>query len=172
MHVQAREQSSQVWRFILDREVEAPARFCAIQTHRATIAIMHQQVSLRSACVIMILPAKGFAAGRAPDGGLRDGIRSSSVPLLHMSFLHDLAPHSVPYVNYPVLPENQSPQSSSEFNDRGDFPWSGKGATSLSHGGPGRPRGSEQLITVLHRHAARLSLGSLAPWASACSCNA
>lgn len=43
--MQVKEQSSQVWRFILDREVEAPARFCAIQTHRASLAVLFQQVA-------------------------------------------------------------------------------------------------------------------------------
>ena len=33
----------QVWRFIMDREVEAPERFAAIQTYRAAMAILRQQ---------------------------------------------------------------------------------------------------------------------------------
>ena len=41
---QVKQQSKQVWQFIMDREVEAPARFCAIQTHRAVLAIMTSQV--------------------------------------------------------------------------------------------------------------------------------
>lgn len=41
-----REQSRAVWHFILDREVEAPARFCSIQTFRAALAVMTQQVRL------------------------------------------------------------------------------------------------------------------------------
>lgn len=44
--VQVREQSRAVWHFILDREVEAPARFCSIQTFRAALAVMTQQVCL------------------------------------------------------------------------------------------------------------------------------
>lgn len=35
----------QVWRFILDREVEAPERFQAIQTYRATTAVLKQQMA-------------------------------------------------------------------------------------------------------------------------------
>lgn len=35
--------SSQVWRFILEREVEAPERFQAIQSYRATMAVLRQQ---------------------------------------------------------------------------------------------------------------------------------
>ena len=37
-------QSAEVWQFILDREIEAPARFQAIQTQRAAAAILRQQV--------------------------------------------------------------------------------------------------------------------------------
>ena len=33
-----------MWKFILDREIEAAARFQAIQTHRATMAILRRQV--------------------------------------------------------------------------------------------------------------------------------
>ena len=33
----------QVWRFILEREVEAPERFQAIQSYRATMAVLRQQ---------------------------------------------------------------------------------------------------------------------------------
>lgn len=39
-----KDQSSRVWRFIMDREVEAPQRFCSIQTYRAAVAVMEQQV--------------------------------------------------------------------------------------------------------------------------------
>lgn len=35
----------QVWKFILDREVEAPERFQAIQTYRATTAVLKQQMA-------------------------------------------------------------------------------------------------------------------------------
>ena len=35
----------QVWKFILDREVEAPERFQAIQTYRATEAVLKQQMT-------------------------------------------------------------------------------------------------------------------------------
>ena len=35
----------QVWRFILDREVEEPERFQAIQTYRATTAVLKQQMA-------------------------------------------------------------------------------------------------------------------------------
>jgi hypothetical protein len=34
---------AQVWRFILEREVEAPERFQAIQSYRATMAVLRQQ---------------------------------------------------------------------------------------------------------------------------------
>jgi len=34
-----------VWKFILDREVEAPERFQAIQTYRATTAVLKQQMA-------------------------------------------------------------------------------------------------------------------------------
>lgn len=33
----------QAWAFIIAREVEAPQRFQAIQSHRAAQAILHQQ---------------------------------------------------------------------------------------------------------------------------------
>lgn len=32
-----------MWKFIIEREIEAPARFQAIQTHRAVMAILQQQ---------------------------------------------------------------------------------------------------------------------------------
>lgn len=74
-----KEQTRQVWKFILDREVEAPARFCAIQTHRASIAVMYQQASSRSPCnralpCIMLCPMrtrKSKSAGslRMPSQG-------------------------------------------------------------------------------------------------------
>ena len=35
----------QVWKFIVEREIEAPERFRAIQTYRATMAVLRQQVS-------------------------------------------------------------------------------------------------------------------------------
>ena len=34
-----------MWKFILDREVEAPERFQAIQTYRATTAVIKQQMT-------------------------------------------------------------------------------------------------------------------------------
>ena len=40
---QVKRQSAQAWQFILDREIEAPARFQAIQTQRAAAAILRQQ---------------------------------------------------------------------------------------------------------------------------------
>ncbi|KAK9788845.1 hypothetical protein WJX73_003600 [Symbiochloris irregularis] len=43
LKLEVREQSRAVWHFILDREVEAPARFCSIQTFRAALAVMTQQ---------------------------------------------------------------------------------------------------------------------------------
>lgn len=42
--LQVKRQSAEVWQFILDREIEAPARFQAIQTQRAAAAILRQQV--------------------------------------------------------------------------------------------------------------------------------
>lgn len=33
----------QVWRFLVDREIEAPDRFQAIQTHRAAMAVLRAQ---------------------------------------------------------------------------------------------------------------------------------
>lgn len=41
--LQAKKQSQQVWKFIVNREIEAPARFHAIQTYRAIMAILRQQ---------------------------------------------------------------------------------------------------------------------------------
>ena len=35
----------QAWKFILDREVEAPERFQSIQTYRATTAVLKQQAA-------------------------------------------------------------------------------------------------------------------------------
>jgi len=40
---EVKRQSAEVWQFILDREIEAPARFQAIQTQRAAAAILRQQ---------------------------------------------------------------------------------------------------------------------------------
>ncbi|KAK9840543.1 hypothetical protein WJX81_000451 [Elliptochloris bilobata] len=42
---EVKRQSAEVWQFILDREIEAPARFQAIQTQRAAAAILRQQVA-------------------------------------------------------------------------------------------------------------------------------
>ena len=41
--VQVKSESKRVWKFIIEREIEAPARFQAIQTHRAVMAILQQQ---------------------------------------------------------------------------------------------------------------------------------
>ena len=41
---QVKAESKKVWKFIIEREIEAPARFQAIQTHRAAMAILRQQV--------------------------------------------------------------------------------------------------------------------------------
>ncbi len=46
MPVQVKSESKKVWKFIIEREIEAPARFQAIQTHRAVMAILQQQVPL------------------------------------------------------------------------------------------------------------------------------
>ncbi len=35
---------AQVWRYLLDREIEAPDRFRAIQTHRASMAVLRSQL--------------------------------------------------------------------------------------------------------------------------------
>lgn len=43
MDVQVKSESKRVWKFIIEREIEAPARFQAIQTHRAVMAILQQQ---------------------------------------------------------------------------------------------------------------------------------
>lgn len=37
--------AAQVWRFILEREVEAPERFQAIQSYRATMAVLRHQAN-------------------------------------------------------------------------------------------------------------------------------
>ena len=42
--LQVKSESKKVWKFIIEREIEAPARFQAIQTHRAVMAILQQQV--------------------------------------------------------------------------------------------------------------------------------
>ena len=47
MPVQVKAESAKVWKFIIHREIEAPARFQAIQTHRATMAIIRQQACRR-----------------------------------------------------------------------------------------------------------------------------
>jgi hypothetical protein len=44
--VQVKSESKKVWKFIIEREIEAPARFQAIQTHRAAMAILRQQVKI------------------------------------------------------------------------------------------------------------------------------
>ncbi|KAL3141541.1 Son of sevenless 1, variant 2 [Trebouxia sp. C0010 RCD-2024] len=38
-------ESKKVWKFIIDREIEAPARFQAIQSYRAAMAILRQQTN-------------------------------------------------------------------------------------------------------------------------------
>lgn len=38
------EESTQVWAFIMEREIESPERFQAIQSYRATMAVLRQQV--------------------------------------------------------------------------------------------------------------------------------
>ena len=43
LSLQAKLQSQQVWKFIINREIEAPSRFKAIQTYRAAMAIFKQQ---------------------------------------------------------------------------------------------------------------------------------
>ena len=48
---QLKQQSKLVWTFIVDREVEAPARFRAIQTYRAATAIAQQQVRAEDCCI-------------------------------------------------------------------------------------------------------------------------
>ena len=52
LQTQVKRQSAEVWQFILDREIEAPARFQAIQTQRAAAAILRQQVG-RPACYLV-----------------------------------------------------------------------------------------------------------------------
>lgn len=47
MMAQVKHESKKVWKFIIEREIEAPARFQVIQTHRAAMAILRQQVLLR-----------------------------------------------------------------------------------------------------------------------------
>ena len=44
--MQVKSESKKVWKFIIEREIEAPARFQAIQTHRAVMAILQQQVHI------------------------------------------------------------------------------------------------------------------------------
>ncbi len=44
LFMQVKLESKKVWKFIIEREIEAPARFQAIQTHRAVMAILQQQV--------------------------------------------------------------------------------------------------------------------------------
>ena len=48
---QVKAESSKVWKFIMEREIEAPARFQAIQTHRATMAIIRQQARTWDSCL-------------------------------------------------------------------------------------------------------------------------
>lgn len=38
------EESTQVWAFIMEREIESPERFQAIQSYRAAMAVLRQQV--------------------------------------------------------------------------------------------------------------------------------
>ncbi len=38
------EESTQVWSFIMEREIESPERFQAIQSYRAAMAVLRQQV--------------------------------------------------------------------------------------------------------------------------------
>lgn len=66
-------ESKKVWKFIIEREIEAPARFQAIQTHRAVMALLQQQVcvvcranNLRDACLV-----------EGHDNTLKNGIRGT-----------------------------------------------------------------------------------------------
>lgn len=38
------EESGKVWQFIMEREIESPERFQAIQSYRAAMAVLRQQV--------------------------------------------------------------------------------------------------------------------------------
>ncbi len=38
------EETAAVWQFLIDREIEAPERYSAIQSYRAAMAILRQQV--------------------------------------------------------------------------------------------------------------------------------
>ena len=61
MDVQVKSESKRVWKFIIEREIEAPARFQAIQTHRAVMAILQQQACpfcfIRQKVIIKLLLA-------------------------------------------------------------------------------------------------------------------
>ena len=59
---QVKAESSKVWKFIMEREIEAPARFQAIQTHRATMAIIRQQARL--GCSPLCSAVLPFSASR------------------------------------------------------------------------------------------------------------
>ena len=72
--VQVKSESKKVWNFIIEREIEAPARFQAIQTHRAAMALLQQQVcvichtsDLQDACLV-----------EGHDRTSKDGIRGTS----------------------------------------------------------------------------------------------
>ncbi len=57
---QVKAESKKVWKFIIEREIEAPARFQAIQTHRAAMAILRQQVFAQMA---LSLPDQAIPLG-------------------------------------------------------------------------------------------------------------
>jgi len=40
-----RQQADVVWRFIMDRQIEAPDEFCSLQTHRAMLAVARRQLA-------------------------------------------------------------------------------------------------------------------------------
>lgn len=40
-----KEQADAVWRFIMDRQIEAPDEFAALQTHRVQLAVARRQLA-------------------------------------------------------------------------------------------------------------------------------
>ena len=45
---------SAVWQFLIDREIEAPERYSAIQSYRAAMAILRQQRHFVEVCVVVV----------------------------------------------------------------------------------------------------------------------
>ena len=54
-----------VWRFLIDREIEAPERYSAIQSYRAAMAVLRQQGASVIELVKVVREVKGISLAEA-----------------------------------------------------------------------------------------------------------